>query len=340
MQDVSKSPATMAKIAIDEARVLVERVMEATGYGAPEAAAIADHLLDCELRGVAMGGLSRAISVADHFAQHRGRIDTLRIQRETPVSAALEGGNRVGYLLGAKATEIAIEKARASGIGMVTGHCAIFSGMLSYYVERITAAGFVAVATSSVGPMVAPEGGTEALFGTNPIAFGFPSASEPVIWDIGTSRIMLAETILAARLGQALPEDVAFDKSGQPTRDPHAALAGAFRVWGGHKGSGLALVVQLFGLMAGTPVVQETYGSIGLFLQAIDPALFGDPEDFATKVAEFSDLLRANRPVEGGPALRLPFERSRQRRKEQLARGYIEVAEEVLRQLHARVDKG
>lgn len=275
------------KITIDQARTIIEQAMQRARFTRDEAAIIADHLLDCELRGVAMGGISRALTVARHFGNQPAR-DPIKVQRATPVSAVIRGGNNIGYLVGHAATRVALDKARGAGIGVVTAHCAIFSGMLSYYAERITQAGFVCIATSSVGPMVAPQGGSQAMFGTNPIAIGFPSDDGPVIWDIGTSQIMLAETVLAERLGRALPEGVAFDAAGRPTTDPATALRGAFRVWGGHKGSGLALSVQLLGLLAGAPALQDRYGSIGIFLQAIDPALLGDAGAFRAGVAQFA----------------------------------------------------
>lgn len=317
------------ELAIDEARRLIEAAMKAARFSPGEAAIIADHLLDCELRGVTMGGLSRALTVVEHFGHQPAR-SPLRITRETAVSAAIEGGSNIGYLIGHAATGLAIEKARQSGIGVVSAHCAIFSGMLSYYAERITEAGFVCIATSSVGPMVAPEGGTQAMFGTNPVAMGFPSSDAPVIWDIGTSRIMLAEAVLAGRLGHGIPDDLAFDADGRPTTDPARALEGAFRVWGGHKGSGLATSVQLLGMMAGAPARQDRYGSIGIFIQAIDPALFGDAEEFSRKVAEFAETLRKSRPEHEGRPVRVAFDRSRSLRERHLAQGTIEVDDSLV----------
>ena len=86
---------------------------------------------------------------------------------------------------------------------------------------------FVVVMAALLAPWVAPYGATEGRFGTNPICFGFPSNGDPVIWDIGTAAIMHGEVVLARRLGQDLPEGVAFDADGHPTRSPDAALRGA-----------------------------------------------------------------------------------------------------------------
>jgi LDH2 family malate/lactate/ureidoglycolate dehydrogenase len=131
--------------------------------------------------------------------------------------------------------------------------------MLSFYAEMAAARGLVSFIASNASPWVAPHGASEGRLGTNPICFGFPSADEPIIFDIGTSAIMHAEVLLARRRGSDLPEGAAFDAEGKPTRDPAAALAGAFAAWGGYKGSGLGIVVQLLGILVGSPAIRRNW---------------------------------------------------------------------------------
>src|ERR1700734_3401061 len=202
--------------------------MAALGHDAADAAFIADHLIDCELRGLAYGGLARAISIAERVGRLGDRRRPIRILHETPVSARLDGGDHIGYVVARRATILAIAKAEIAGIAMVGASDTWYTGMLSYYAEMAAARGLVSIIASNASPWVAPHGATEGRLGTNPICFGFPSADEPVIWDVGTSAIIHAEATLAQRLGQLLPEGVAFDREGHPTRDPAAALAGAF----------------------------------------------------------------------------------------------------------------
>src|SRR5580700_9351211 len=116
-----------------------------------------------------------------------------------------------------------VEKASAVGIAVVGASDTWYTGMLSYYAEIAATRGLVSMIASNASPWVAPFGATEGRLGTNPICFGFPSADEPVIWDVGTSAIIHAEVTLARRLGQLLPAGVAFDSDGAPTRDPAAA---------------------------------------------------------------------------------------------------------------------
>lgn len=321
------------QLACAEARRLLERVMEGLGHDAAEAAIIADHLMDCELRGLAYGGLARALSIAERITRTGDTRQPIRTLHETPVSARLHGGDTIGYVVAHRATTIAMDKAEASGIAVVGASDTWYTGMLSYYAEMAAARGLVTMIASNASPWVAPYGGTEGRLGTNPMCFGFPSAEEPVIWDVGTSAIIHAQVKLAERLGEPLPDGVAFDRCGAPTRDPAAALAGAFATWGGPKGSGLAIVVQLLGIMAGSPPIPPELSQFGFLIVAMRPDLMGPDADFRANVSAFGAAIRATRPVAGGEPVRMPFDRSRSLREARRRAGVIEVPDVLLAQL-------
>ena len=327
------------RLSVAEARGLIERAMRAVGHDDEDAGLIADHLLDCELRGIGYGGLSRAISIVERIRRTGDRRRPIRILRETPASALLDGGDHIGYVVAHRATTLAIAKAKATGLAMVGANDTWYTGMLSYFAEMATAQGFVAMIASNASPWVAPHGATEGRFGTNPICFGFPSTGDPIIWDIGTSAIMHAEVVLAGRLGQPLPEGAAFDADGRPTRDPAAALAGAFAAWGGHKGSGLGLVVQMLGMMAGSPGLPPDLAGFGYLIVLMDPGLLTSAEAFEAEVARYAEAVRGSRPVEGGPPVRMPFDRSAAERRRRSAEGFIEVADAVCERL-AKIEAG
>lgn len=316
-------------LTINEARQLVRASMLAFDHSQEEADIIADHLIDCELRGLSFGGLARALSVIDRIRDTVTPRRPITLLKDSPVSASLDGGDQVGYLVGHRATGIAIEKARQTGLAVVGASKTWYTGMFSYYLEMVTAAGFAGMIAGSGGYKVAPHGGTEGRFSTNPIAFGFPSTDKPVIWDIGTSGVMLGEVVLKMRLGEQLSEGLAFDAEGKATRDPEAALQGAFTVWGGHKGSGLAMVVQLLGMLAGQAMAPESLRDCGFFILVIDPSLLGDAADFQARVAAYADSLRSTRPVDPEKAVRVPFERSMAERDRRLAANIIEVPDIV-----------
>jgi delta1-piperideine-2-carboxylate reductase len=321
------------RLTVQEALDLAARVMQTLGHDDADARLIAAHLIDCELRGLAYGGLARAISIAERFARTGDRRRPIRILHETPVSARLDGGDHIGYVVAHRATTIAIEKAEAAGIAVVGASDTWYTGMLSCYAESAAARGLVTLIASNASPWVAPHGAAEPRLGTNPICFGFPSSDDPIIHDIGTSAIMHAEVELARRLEKDLPERVAFDRNGLPTVDPAAALAGAFAAWGGPRGSGLAIAVQLLGMLAGSPPIPPDLAGFGYLIVAIRPDLMGPTEIFRENVSTFANAVRTARPVAGGLPVRMPFDRSRRERQRRLSENAVEIPDALAAQL-------
>ena len=313
------------RVSLERAQQLAHDSLRALGYTAQECRSIAGHLMDCELRGLEYAGLARILSIAERLSASPSAAGPMRVTRESAVSAQLDGGDGLGYLVAEEATRIAIGKARESGIGVVGANRTWYTGMLSYYAEKVAAEGMVAMIASNATPWVAPFGGSEARFGTNPICFGFPSGPVPLIWDIGISQIIHAQAVMAGRTGQPLPTGVAYDADGTATRDPVAALAGAFVNWGGHKGSGLGIVVQLLGVLAGSPILPGHLRDFGFFVLALRPDLFVDAEEFRARVSDYAALVRGTRRLDEDVAVRVPFERSAALRAERRARGWIDL---------------
>ena len=327
------------QLTLDKARELLTGSMRAIDYDAAEAAIIADHLLDCELRGLGYAGLARALTIVEYVRKLDLKRTPMQVLHETPVSARIGGGNNVGYVVADKATAKAIAKAKAQGMAVVGAAQTFYTGMFSYYLERLASAGLCGMIAGSGPAVVAPFGGTEARFCTNPVAFGFPTDGVPLIWDIGTSSLTHAEVVLTRRKGEALPEGLAFDAEGNPTSDPDAVLSGgALAVWGGHRGSGLALSIQVLSMLAGQV---NAFGpsddpmDCGFFLFAFDPGLFGSADEFRTSVSDYVDILVATRPVDPSRPVRAPFARSAALRQERLSAGVIEVPDLVVENLRA-----
>ncbi len=326
------------RLSIDEARALVEAVMAGQGYSQQNAAVIAAHIIDCELRGLAYGGLARVVSILERLQRTGPPQRDVEVAHETPVSARLLGHDNVGYVVAHRATEIAIEKAATTGLAMVGADGTWYTGMLSVYAEMAAAEGLVSMIASNATPWVAPHGASEGRFGTNPICFGFPSTADPIIWDIGTSSIMHAEVVLAGRKGEELEPGRAFDADGAATVDPAAALEGAFTPWGGHKGSGLAHVVQLLGVLAGSPMQPPELADFGYLIVVMKPDLMMPEDDYRAKVTEYAEAVRTARPVAGGEAVRMPFDRSAAMRRQKLSEGWIEVPDFIVARLRDAVD--
>jgi len=192
-------------LSVDEARSLAERCLQTAGYSAADSAIITDPLIDCELRGVTSGGLPRLLSVLERLRDTPQPAGQITLLRENAVSASFDGGDQVGYLVGHKAATVAIAKAKEAGVGAAGASSTWMTGMFSYYKEMATHDGLVAMAAGSSVQAVAPFGGTEPRFGTNPVAFGFPADDGPVIWDIGTASIDHALQHASPSRGQPAP---------------------------------------------------------------------------------------------------------------------------------------
>jgi delta1-piperideine-2-carboxylate reductase len=317
------------KIRVGEARALAVRALRALDFDDADAAVTAEHLLDAALRGVTFGSLPRILAIADRLAQYGDNRRPIEIVRETPVSALLDGGDHVGYVVAHRATRRAIDKAKASGIAIVGARNTYYTGLMAHYLEMATREGFVAFAINNGPAFVAPEGSIDRRMGTNPVAFGFPTRDEPIIWDIGTCAIMHGEVVLHKRLGQSLPEGVAIDRSGHPTRDAAAALEGAFKSWGGHRGSGLAIVVQLLGAMCDTPVMPAGLAEMAYLVIVIDPAIFMPEGDYPDRVHEYAELVRSARAIDPDKPVRMPFDRSAAERAWRLREDEIDIPDRV-----------
>lgn len=321
------------KLTIDEARALAFRVMQAVGHSDEDAKIITDHLIDCELRGIGYGGLARALSVAERIRRRPEGRKPISIVKETPTSVLLDGGDQAGYLVGYRATTMGIEKAKANGIAVAGMHNTWYTGMFAYYMEMATKEGLVGMAAGSSDWRVAPAGSNQARFGTNPIAFGFPSKGDPVIIDAGLSSVMISEATLAKRLGRDLADGVAYDDNGQPTTDPAKALEGAFKVWGGHKGSALAVAIQMFGLLCGSSLKPDPLSDCSLFLMFMRPDLLTDEETLREQVSAYGDAVRSAQPIDALNPPRMPFDRSADERRRRLSENAIEVPDHVVQKL-------
>lgn len=323
--------ANQIKLSLSEARNLLQSALLAVGYNVDDAETLRDHLMDAELRGYGPTGLARALTISQRVGRTPVGSSDMIITRETTSSAQLDAKGAIGYLSAYRATEMAVQKAKAGGIGIVGVSDTFFAGMLSYYAEMCTRQDLVCMITASAGPWVAPHGSSTPRFGTNPFCIAFPSGNkQPIIWDIGTSKIIHAQIKLAQLMGEELPEDTAYDKEGEVTRDPFKAMEGAMAVWGGHKGSGLAIAIQLLGALAGAPAHTSDTGGWGLLVIAMDPEMFRPIDEFKKEVDEYSETIRSSKPLKGyGPA-RMPFDRSWEIREKMKEGGFVQVETSVV----------
>jgi LDH2 family malate/lactate/ureidoglycolate dehydrogenase len=318
-------------LGVDEARTLGERALRGIGYDAEEAHIIADHVIDAALCGYEYSGLAKILNIPEHprFAQPRR---PMTILHETEVSALYDGGNNNGMVAMYHAARAAIAKAAAHGIAIIGVTDSWMSGRSAYFVEMIARADLVAIHTASSGGAVAPHGGSRPVLGTNPIAFALPGDDGPLVLDMGTSAFMGTDLALRVRLGTPLPEGVAIDRDGNPTRDAKEARDGALLPFGGHKGFGLGLIVQAFGLLGGAAAVADN--NDGYIFIAFRPDLLVPLADLKRELAALIARVKAVPPLPGFTEIRIPGEQSAKNRA-RLTRAGIEIDSLVYDRLNA-----
>ena len=246
-----------------------------------------------------------------------------------PCTAQVAGDQGLGIVVSHRANRVAIELARANGIGAVgvadSSHC----GAVGLYARAAAREGLIGMAFTHSDKIAAPHGGHLPFLGPNPIAMAFPRAGgEPVCLDMATTPIPWNRVMNARREGHPLPEDVAVDANGAPTTDAHAAAA--LRPLGGleygHKGYGLALVVELLcGPLNGNlwgPQIGPMYAEltrprhIGAFFIVLDPVRFAGGAALAATLAQMARELAAE---PGAP--KMPGDPELQRQRERRVEG-------------------
>lgn len=310
------------RLSVAEATAVGERALQRVGYSGEHARIIVDQLVDNSLCGYRFAGLPRILAIAGDEKTRAARTP-ITVVHETPLSALMDGGNHVGYIVAYKAAELAIAKARQHGMASVGAYNSYYSGRNAYFVEKVVREGFVTLHIASAKARVLPPGGARPALGTNPICFGFPSSNGPVIVDMGTASLMWGDVMLHARLGQLLPEGIGFDETGRPTRDAAATLRGGVGTFGGHKGYGLSFAVQALGLLAGAALARGEVQDYGFLFWVVDPAIMLPGGDFGERMAELVGKIKATPRQPGVDSIRIPSERAMQERERRRKEGIV-----------------
>ncbi|HUN41360.1 MAG TPA: Ldh family oxidoreductase [Acetobacteraceae bacterium] len=298
-------------LTINDARVLGEAAMRGAGFDADDAHILTDHVLDAALCGYEYSGLPKLLNVVD-YPKFRLPRRPLNVVRETGATLLLDGGNTTGMVAAYRASEATIRCAQTHGLAIVCLGNTWMTGRSAYYCEMIARAGLVVIHTVAAPAAVAPFGGTRPALGTNPIAFGFPTDSDPLVIDMGTSAFMGTDLQFRARLGTPLPEGVALGPDGQPTTDAVAAHHGALLPFGGkeggYKGFGLAVAMDALGALAAG--IRPANDVSGYMFMAFKPDLFLPLDAYRHEVSRRIETIKVTPRQTGVTEIRIPGERS------------------------------
>jgi LDH2 family malate/lactate/ureidoglycolate dehydrogenase len=251
----------------------------------------------------------------------------IRVVHERAATAVVDGDNGMGHLVVSKAVDIAIAKARETGIAWVGTRYSNHAGPASLYARRPLQHDmlglYFAVGNANHLP---PWGGMEMLLSTNPIAAGIPASEEPpVVLDMATTVTAYGKVKAKAKRGEQMPVGWMIDRQGQPLLDPNRAGEGFLLPIGGHKGYGLALIVGLLaGTLGGAAMGRDVIDfnadhvsvtNTGQAILVIDLAAFGDPGQFKDRVDQLVRDIRGSERLPGVERIWLPGEQSHQKRQ-------------------------
>jgi LDH2 family malate/lactate/ureidoglycolate dehydrogenase len=309
-------------------RVFGEAVLGSLGTPPETAAVVVETLIDADRRGVDTHGLVRLPSYCRQVADGEIRVDARpRIEREDGATALVDGGLAFGALVGTFAIDHAISRADRFGVGAVAARRCTHFGAAAYYALRAAEGGFIGVAATNTAGVMAPWGGAEPVVGNNPFAVAapLPDGRPPFVLDMAQTAVSRGRVKLAEINREPLPEGWALDPEGRPTTDPTEALAGALLPFGGYKGYGLALAIEvLTGVVAGgglSPELQNTsmtgapraragasVGSVGNLYLALDPGRFVGRDEQRRRLARLVDGVKAARSAPGVDEVLVPGE--------------------------------
>ncbi|HBK46249.1 MAG TPA: oxidoreductase, partial [Xanthomonadaceae bacterium] len=240
----------MVELQLAQARALVEAVLRHAGLSAGHVRTLADAMVAGERDGCASHGLYRALGCVRSVASGKVVADAEpRVRDQAPAIVRVDAGGGFSLLALEAGLPLLVEKARHNGVAaLAINHCVHFSA-LWFEIEQIVAHGLVALACNPSHAWVAPAGGRGPVFGTNPLAFGWPRppGRPPFVFDFATSAVARGEIELHRRAGTPIPEGWGVDAHGDATTDAAAIVehGGAMLTFGGHKGSALAAMIEL-----------------------------------------------------------------------------------------------
>src|ERR1700730_4955803 len=334
MSESTKAEFGHPPIAVAKLEAFISSALVSVGVATEDASQVAALMAESDAHGGDAHGIFRLQQYVSQI--ENGGINprpNIRVINERSGTALLDGDNALGHLVMKRAAELAIEKARQTGVGWAgtrhSNHACPAHLYARMAMQQDMIGLYFCVGNANLLP---PWGGTEVLLSTNPIAIAVPGWQHPsMVLDMATTNTAFGKIRLKAQRNEPMPEGWMIDRQGQPLTDPKRASEGFLVPIGGPKGYGLAL---MFGLLAGTlngaafgrDVVNYTKDSktpsnTGQAIVALDIAGFADVPVFKQKVDDVWDMMKSSPTLPGFDEVRLPGERSGQLYEERVTHG-------------------
>jgi LDH2 family malate/lactate/ureidoglycolate dehydrogenase len=328
----------------DRLRGWTQEIFQKVGVSRGDAALLTDSLIEANLRGVDTHGITRMLCVYVERIR-RGVMSAktdIAVVRDKASTGLLACHNSIGQVGADLAMRMAIEKAAKTGVAFTAVSHSNHYGMAAYWAMMALPHGMIGFSATNAPAAVAPTGGCQAIFGTNPFAIAVPAGRErPFVLDLATTVVARGRIVLHAKQDKPLEPGWALDSRGAPTTDPHAALKGLLSPLGGYKGYGIMMAVDLIcGLLTGSNYGTHFPGmladnlvtptDVGSVFAAINVESFMDLPEFKAAMDKALDEIRTSPRIEGVKRIYIPGEIEFEMKDERLAKG-IPIPEAVVR---------
>ena len=313
-------------------RSFCEQVLTKLGVPKVDALIVTDVLVVAALRGIESHGVARLGRYVTGLKKGFMKpTDQSRVLRETKATALVDGGQSLGQVVGKKGMDLAIKKARDTAVGVVAVRNSNHYGIAGYYTLMALEHNLIGISTTNAGPLVVPTFGRTAILGTNPISLAAPAMKEKAfVLDMATSTVPRGKVEVYNRLGKPMPHGWAVDETGKSSTDPKRVLnalanrlgggllplGGEGEDLGGHKGYGLALMVDvLSGVLSGAATGLQVYAdeqtpNVGHFFMALDPAAFRPLDEFQRDMDRLARELKDSPKAHGQERIYVHGEKS------------------------------
>lgn len=294
-------------------------LLQSAGVGPREAGLVAETLAAADLRGVPTHGINLLPVIFERIAAGQMEVPTkLKVIADEQAITHIDGGNGFGQTAATEGMRRGIEKARCFGIGFSLIRNTNNVGLLAIYSLMAAKAGMIGFCACNGAASMAPWGGAEPFFGTNPFSIAAPvGKGNPVVLDMSTTVVARGKIRRALRLKERIPLGWALDANGSPTEDPEAAIHGTLMPVGEHKGYGMAFFIDLIcGLLSGSSYARavrtfhqpEGPTGVGVMAIAIDINRFMPFDDFSKLIDEHIRMIRGSTRAKGQNRIYLPGE--------------------------------
>ena len=343
----------MATVSLSEITKKVKRIFIREGVDESTADTLASVLADTEIKGIVTHGFVR-VPLYVNCIRSGGVKPTgeLEVINDTPTMALVSGKGGLGIAIAKKATELAISKAEKTGVGIVSVRGSHHLGATGHYANMCAERGMIGICMSNGNPMIAPTGGRARTIGNNPFAYAVPAGKHgTVLYDIAMSMGSDMKIIAMKKNGERLPDGWIIDKTGRPSNDPSDYTSGGVLLpFGGHKGYGLAVMVELLAAaLPGAGVLSqakawnkepaEEGGNVGHFIMAIDPSKLTDRDEFISRVEGAIDEIISSPRAEGADRIYYPGEKEKISKAAHLASDSVELPDDVIEAINALADE-